>query len=73
MSVHVLITRSERPNVLTVPVAALVVLREGGYGVELVEGDSTRYVAVKTGLFANGRVEISGADVTEGATVGMPG
>ena len=73
VSVHVLITRSERPNVLTVPVAALVVLREGGYGVELVEGDSTRYVAVKTGLFANGRVEISGADVTEGATVGMPG
>jgi peptidoglycan hydrolase-like protein with peptidoglycan-binding domain len=73
VSVDVLITRAERPDVLTVPVAALVVLREGGYGVELIEGDGTRYVAVKTGLFANGRVEISGADITEGAKVGMPG
>jgi len=72
VSVHVVVTRSERPNVLTVPVAALVVLREGGYGVELIDSDSSRYVAVKTGLFADGRVEISGADIVEGAKVGMP-
>jgi multidrug efflux system membrane fusion protein len=63
---------AERDNVLTVPVAALLALAEGGYGVELVEGDSTRTVAVTTGLFAGGRVEVTGDGVTEGATVGMP-
>jgi hypothetical protein len=63
---------AERDNVLTVPVAALLALAEGGYGVELVEGDSTRTVPVTTGLFAGGRVEVTGDGVTEGATVGMP-
>ena len=52
--------RAERKDVLTVPVAALVVLREGGYGVEVVDGGTSRYVAVKTGLFADGRVEVTG-------------
>ena len=57
---------------LTVPVAALVALREGGYGVEVVEGDQPRIVAVKTGLFANGRVEVTGDGLAEGMKVGMP-
>ncbi|HEV7713010.1 MAG TPA: peptidoglycan-binding domain-containing protein [Asanoa sp.] len=70
--VDVVFTAADRPDVLTVPVAALVALAEGGYGVEVVEGSSTRYVAVTTGLFANGRVEISGAGLREGMTVGMP-
>jgi peptidoglycan hydrolase-like protein with peptidoglycan-binding domain len=65
-------TASERRDVLTVPVAALLALPEGGYGIELVEGERTRIVPVKTGLFARGRVEVSGEGVTEGATVGMP-
>jgi multidrug efflux system membrane fusion protein len=64
---------SQRKDVLTVPVAALLALSEGGYGVQLVEGSSTRLIAVETGLFAGGRVEISGNGVTDGATVGMPG
>jgi peptidoglycan hydrolase-like protein with peptidoglycan-binding domain len=63
---------SQRKDVLTVPVAALLALSEGGYGVQLVEGDTARLIAVKTGLFANGKVEVSGEGVTEGATVGMP-
>jgi multidrug efflux system membrane fusion protein len=62
----------EREDVLTVPVAALLALREGGYGVEVVEGTSTRIVAVDTGLFAGGRVEVTGEGLTEGMTVGMP-
>ncbi|MGZ0150785.1 peptidoglycan-binding protein [Kribbella sp. WER1] len=65
-------TASERKNVLTVPVAALVALREGGFGVEVTDGTTSRYVPVKTGLFASGQVEISGTGITAGTTVGMP-
>lgn len=61
-----------REDVLTVPVAALLALAEGGYGVEIVEGDTTRIVAVKTGMFADGRVEISGEAIAEGMMVGVP-
>ncbi|WP_371405288.1 peptidoglycan-binding protein [Kribbella sp. NBC_00662] len=65
-------TASERKNVLTVPVAALVALREGGFGVEVTDGTTSRYVPVKTGLFASGQVEVSGAGIKAGATVGIP-
>ncbi|MFG2075726.1 peptidoglycan-binding protein [Nonomuraea maritima] len=71
-AVDVTFTASQRADVLTVPVAALVALREGGFGVEVVENGSTRYVGVETGLFAGGRVEVSGDGLTEGMTVGMP-
>jgi multidrug efflux pump subunit AcrA (membrane-fusion protein) len=65
-------TASERPNVLTVPVAALLALAEGGYGVEVVEGDATRILAVETGLFAAGRVEVTGDGLQAGTKVAMP-
>ncbi|MFC4122597.1 efflux RND transporter periplasmic adaptor subunit [Nonomuraea zeae] len=71
-AVDVTFTASKRPNVLTVPVAALVALKEGGFGLEVIEGGSSRYVAVETGLFAGGRVEVTGDGLTEGMTVGMP-
>jgi multidrug efflux system membrane fusion protein len=70
--VNVVFTAAEHKDVLTVPVAALVALAEGGYGVEAIEGGTTRYVRVETGLFAGGRVEISGDGLTAGMTVGMP-
>ncbi|NIK56343.1 peptidoglycan-binding protein [Kribbella shirazensis] len=65
-------TASERKNVLTVPVAALVALREGGFGVEVTDGTTSQYVPVKTGLFASGQVEISGSGIKAGTTVGVP-
>ncbi|MFJ6655707.1 peptidoglycan-binding protein [Streptomyces sp. NPDC091377] len=65
-------TAGEREGVLTVPVAALLTLAEGGFGVEVVEGSTSRYVPVTTGLFADGRVEITGDGITEGLKVGMP-
>lgn len=71
-AVDVTFTASRRKDVLTVPVAALVALREGGFGVEVVEGNASRYVAVETGLFAGGRVEISGDGLAEGTSVGTP-
>jgi multidrug efflux system membrane fusion protein len=70
--VTVVFTATEREGVLSVPVAALVALAEGGYGVEVVEGSATRYIRVQTGLFANGRVEVTGDGLQEGMTVGMP-
>jgi peptidoglycan hydrolase-like protein with peptidoglycan-binding domain len=70
--VTVVFTAAERKNVLTVPVAALVALAEGGYGLEVVDGSTTHYIKVETGLFANGRVEITGPGLREGMTVGMP-
>src|SRR5262249_28959630 len=62
----------KREGVLAVPVAALLALPEGGYGVEVVAGRSTRIVAVQTGLFASGRVEIIGSGIEAGMKVGVP-
>jgi peptidoglycan hydrolase-like protein with peptidoglycan-binding domain len=61
-----------RKGVLAVPVSALLALREGGYALELVEGGGTRLIGVQVGLFADGLVEVSGAGLAEGATVGVP-
>jgi peptidoglycan hydrolase-like protein with peptidoglycan-binding domain len=55
-------------NVLAVPVEALVARPGGGYAV--VTGG--RYLPVKTGMFADSYVEISGAGVVAGLTVGVP-
>lgn len=59
-----------RKDVLTVPVEALVALREGGYGLDLVAGGKTRTVQVEAGLSADGRIEVSGSGLREGMKVG---
>lgn len=61
-----------REDVLAVPIVALLARAEGGFGVEVVEGARSRIVPVRTGMFANGRVEISGDEVAEGMKVGVP-
>jgi multidrug efflux pump subunit AcrA (membrane-fusion protein) len=71
-TVDVTFTVSERRNVLAVPVAALLALAEGGYGVQVIDNGTTRIVPVETGLFSGGKVEITGEGLTEGMTVGMP-
>ncbi|WP_233624235.1 efflux RND transporter periplasmic adaptor subunit [Actinoplanes sp. ATCC 53533] len=71
-SVSVAFTASQRPGVLTVPVAALLALAEGGYGLQVIDGGGARIAAVETGLFADGRVEVSGSGIADGTTVGMP-
>ncbi|XVV15171.1 peptidoglycan-binding protein [Actinoplanes sp. CA-131856] len=52
-------------NVLAAPVEALVALAEGGYAVQGPDG----LIGVKTGMFADGWVEISGAGLAEGMDV----
>ncbi|WP_243712544.1 peptidoglycan-binding domain-containing protein [Actinomadura sp. 6K520] len=71
-SVDVAFTAGKREDVLTVPVAALVALREGGFGVEVVRGAASSHVPVETGLFADGKVEVSGPGIAEGTLVGVP-
>ncbi|MGW4489393.1 peptidoglycan-binding protein [Amycolatopsis sp. NPDC004368] len=67
--VDVTFTTGTKDNVLAVPVGALLALAEGGYAVEVVEGDQRRVVPVTTGLFANGEVEISGDGLRQGMKV----
>ena len=67
--VTVTFTSGTRQGVLTVPIGALLALREGGHAVEVVEGGGTRLVKVEPGLFAEGQVEISGEGLAEGMTV----
>ncbi|MFF2962051.1 peptidoglycan-binding protein [Streptomyces sp. NPDC057963] len=69
--VDVEITAARKKGVLAVPVTALLALAEGGYGVEVVKGDTARTVAVETGMFADGKVEISGG-IKAGDNVGIP-
>ncbi|MEV4508115.1 peptidoglycan-binding domain-containing protein [Dactylosporangium sp. NPDC049525] len=61
----------ERKDVLYVPVGALLALAEGGYGLQIIDGDASRIVAAATGLFADGKVEVSGPGIEAGLTVGM--
>ena len=58
-------------KVLAVPIEALVVVQGGGYAVQVVAGTghTSILVAVQTGLFADGLVEISGQGVIEGLKV----
>ncbi|MBO8192445.1 peptidoglycan-binding protein [Streptomyces oryzae] len=64
---------SERAkDVLSVPIEALLALREGGFGVEVVKGTRKDVVPVKTGTYGGGRVEISGSGISEGTKVGVP-
>jgi multidrug efflux pump subunit AcrA (membrane-fusion protein) len=58
-------------NVLSVPIEALLALREGGFGVEVVEGATSHIAPVRIGTFGGGRVEIAGAGLSEGMKVGV--
>lgn len=58
-------------DALLAPVEAVLALAEGGYAVEVVDGDTTRLVAVELGKFAEGLVEIAG-DLQEGDLVAVP-
>jgi peptidoglycan hydrolase-like protein with peptidoglycan-binding domain len=66
------ITTDVRKGVLAVPVNALLALAEGGYAVEVERDGRRRLVGVKTGLFADGQVEVSGAGLQAGDRVVVP-
>jgi peptidoglycan hydrolase-like protein with peptidoglycan-binding domain len=71
--VSVSVEQDRASHVLAVPVEALLALRGGGFGVELVGADGTRTLAaVEVGTFADGWVEVSGRGIRAGAKVVVP-
>jgi hypothetical protein len=73
-SVQVWVIRATHANVLTVPIIALNSLSDGKYEVTVVDGGTTRRVAVQTGLFddLSGSAEVSGDGLAEGQKVRVP-
>jgi peptidoglycan hydrolase-like protein with peptidoglycan-binding domain len=72
ISVTVGFQKAVYPQVLTVPVTALVALPGGGLGVEKRTDDGIVPVPVETGVFVQGFVEITEGDVAEGDQVVVP-
>ncbi|MGW4855896.1 peptidoglycan-binding protein [Streptomyces sp. NPDC004288] len=66
------LTGTTRRDVLSVPVNALLALPDGGFGVQVVEDGAARDVRVELGMFAQGRVEVSGGGLRAGMKVGVP-
>ena len=71
-SVDVEFVSRGRDDVLSVPVGALIAMPDSGFAVEVVSGGQSTIVPVRTGLFAAGRVEISGDGIAAGMRVGVP-
>ncbi|WP_370148241.1 hypothetical protein [Streptacidiphilus sp. EB129] len=64
--VQVQFTTQTHKGVLVVPVSALLALSGGGYAVQLPGG---HLIAIRTGLFSKGLVEISGTGIAPGLKV----
>jgi len=81
--VDVFVTSEVSQDVLYVPVNALIALAEGGYALEIYNGETnpgtfegisgvdTTYVGVDIGVFTDGFVEVSG-NISEGMIVVVP-
>jgi peptidoglycan hydrolase-like protein with peptidoglycan-binding domain len=75
------VVAQEEKKAFVVPVSALVALAEGGFGLEVVDAPAasanakptTHLIGVKTGLFADGFVTVTGNSVKDGLTVVVPG
>jgi peptidoglycan hydrolase-like protein with peptidoglycan-binding domain len=65
-------TRATRKGVLAVPVNALLAAADGRYAVEVVSGTRRWTLPVRLGLFADGKVEVSGRGLTAGTRVEVP-
>jgi peptidoglycan hydrolase-like protein with peptidoglycan-binding domain len=74
-AVDVTVERSRTDGVTAVPVIALLALREGGYGVQVVDSaapEGHRLIAVEVGTVADGWVEVGGEGIEPGVDVVVP-
>lgn len=62
----------ERQDVLTVPISAIVAEAGGVYAVEVLRDDRIVDVPVELGLLAEGRIEITSGELSEGDEVVVP-
>ncbi len=70
--VNVNITTQRAPDVLAVPVNALLALQGGGFGVDVVSAHTSHLVGVTTGLYDNNLVQVSGSSIGVGTRVEVP-
>ena len=66
------VTTGTAPDVLAVPVAALVVLADGSFGVEVAAAGTTHFLRVTPGIYDQTMVEISGPGIAPGDQVVVP-
>jgi peptidoglycan hydrolase-like protein with peptidoglycan-binding domain len=65
-------TSATHTGVLAVPVSALLANPDGSYAVKVVKGSHRSLVTVQLGIFADGRVEVSGPGLSAGMRVEVP-
>lgn len=70
--VEIAVTREMHPNVIAVPLVALVALAGGGFAVERWDGQQSSIVPVQIGTAADGLVEIASGDLAVGDLVTVP-
>jgi hypothetical protein len=71
-TVDVVLKTSQRPNVLTVPVTALLALHEGGYAVAVDDSTGRHLIGVTIGLIVSDTVEVSAPSLRAGMKVEVP-
>ncbi len=70
LPVQVGLTVQSVRHVLAVPIAALVALAGGGYGLEVVPHSGQHHlIGVRTGVFANGDVQVLSRGLRPGTRV----
>jgi peptidoglycan hydrolase-like protein with peptidoglycan-binding domain len=67
------VTTGTAADALAVPVAALVVLGDGSFGVEIESGGATHFVRVTPGIYDRTMVQVEAGEVTAGDQVVVPG
>lgn len=70
--VTVNITDQSVRGVLAVPINALVALAGGGYGIYVLSGQRRTLLGVRTGLFSDTMVQVSGTGLAPGMSVEVP-
>jgi hypothetical protein len=69
-AVQVALTTASAHHVLAAPIAALLALAGGGYGVEVVDPSGIhRLLGVTTGVYTSTQVQISGPGIGAGTKV----